>query len=413
VAGSFLQPILDRAARTTLAGIRIVDANGVVVATSRSELGLSLAHREEVAVALEGTGVSLLRERISDEPAPPLRSMSRGQRYRVFVALPVIEHDRVVGAVVLSRTPLDIAKALYLTRRPLIIGAAVLLAVVVIVSTLTSLTIGRPVRALILQAESVSRGEKGAWVPLESPGTLELQRLSEAVAAMARNLEDRADYIRTFASHVSHEFKTPLTAIRGTVELLDDHLDDMSLEERSNFLRNLREASEHLDRLVSRLLDQARADVVRPGADTAGVDAAVQAVARAHAESGLDVIAEPVDATIRVRMAEETLREILSNLLDNARQHGGEAVRVRISTSSVRDRDADTVELVVSDDGDGISEANAAKIFTPFFTTARERGGSGLGLSIVRSLLEAHGGTIALATAQRGAEFRIRLPAAQ
>jgi len=410
-AGARLRPVVERAGRATLAGIRVVDGHGVVVATSRTELGQSLAHREEVARALRGEDVSLLRQRISDEPPPSLKSASRGQRYRIFVALPVVESDRVVGAIVLSRTPLDIAKALYLMRRPLIIGTAVLLAVVVLVSMLTSFTVLRPVRALIQQAESVSRGERGAWAPLEKPGTHELARLSEAVAGMARSLEDRATYIRTFASHVSHEFKTPLTAIRGTVELLDDHFDEMTPEERGRFLANLREASEQLDRLVSRLLEKARADVLRPGDETTDLAVALETVASRHRDAGLDVRVEAPEGDVTVRMAEETLREIVSNLLDNARQHGGEGVRVRISARIEREPGPGCVELNVSDDGAGVSDANAPRIFTPFFTTARDRGGSGLGLTIVRSLLEAHGGTIELERgAPVGTTFKMRLP---
>jgi signal transduction histidine kinase len=68
------------------------------------------------------------------------------------------------------------------------------------------------------------------------------------------------------------------------------------------------------------------------------------------------------------------------------------------------------VEIVVQDDGPGISPANAARVFTPFFTTAREQGGTGLGLAIVRSLVRAHHGEITLEPATRGARFKIDLP---
>jgi signal transduction histidine kinase len=409
-AGRRLAPIVERSARTTLAGIRVVDDRGVVVATSRSELGRSLAHREEVARALEGETVSLLRKRVSDEPVPPLTSLSRGQRYRVFVALPVLEQERVLGAVVLSRTPLDIAKALYLSRRPIAIGAAVLLAVVFLVTMLTSFTISRPIRGLIRQAEAVSRGEKGAVTPLRSPGTHELARLSEALGEMAKTLETRATYIRTFASHVSHEFKTPLTTIRGTVELLDDHLDEMSAEERRRFLENLTEASDHLERLVRRLLEKARADVAEPGAELTDVAMALDQTISIQKESGLSVTVDQGSDIGHVRMAPETFLEILGNLLENARLHGGDGVRVRVSCHIDRSLSPATLVMTVADDGSGISDANASRVFTPFFTTARARGGSGLGLSIVRSLLEAHGGTIELEPGLSGASFTIRLP---
>jgi signal transduction histidine kinase len=411
-AGARLSEVLEATSRVTLAGIRIVDSAGIVVASSGTERGLSLAHREEVAAALEGREVSLLRRRLSDREPPPLKSISRGQRYRVFVALPVIEEERLLGAVVLSRTPLDIAKALYLNRRPLLIGAGALLGVVVLVSVLTSLTISRPVRALIRQADRVTRGEKEAVVALSAPGTLELARLSEALAGMARTLGERADYIRTFATHVSHEFKTPLTTIRGTVELLEERFDEMSPDERARFLHNLGQASRRLERLVGRLLQQARADVARPGDETTGVVAAIEASLRDQHDSGLGVSVQQAGEVGSVRMAKETLQEILSNLLDNARQHGGEGTRVCISARRDRTATPPMVELRIADDGKGISPANVSRVFTPFFTTARDRGGSGLGLSIVRSLLAAHGGSIELERTARGACFLLRLPAA-
>ncbi len=408
-AGEKIGSILGATSRVTLAGIRVVDAAGVVVASSGGERGLSLAHREEVERALDGEDVSLLRQRVSDEAPPPLRSISRGQRYRVFVALPVVENRRMLGAVVVSRTPMDITKALYLNRRPLLLGAGALLAVVVLVSVLTSVTINRPVRALIRQADQVARGERTAHVEPGAASTRELVQLSDALSDMARTLGKRADYIRTFASHISHEFKTPLTTIRGTVELLQQRYDEMTPDERARFLSNLDQASSRLERLVRRLLEQARADALQPGDEKTEI---VSAVDRAVRERGATVSVEHEDGPGRVRISGETLQEILSNLLDNARQHGGEQARVRIHTRRDPGARPPMVELTLTDDGRGISEANASRIFTPFFTTARDRGGSGLGLSIVRSLLEAHGGTIDLIGAEGpGACFRIRLPA--
>ena len=407
-AGRLLAPVLHESGRVTLAGIRVVDRRGVVVATSRSELGLSLGHREEVLRALAGEPVSLLRRRVSDEPSPPLRSISRGERHRVFVALPIEDRGEVIGAVVLSRTPLDIAKALYLNRRPLLVGAAVLLLVVAVVAILTSLTISRPVRALTRQAEQVTRGTRGAVAPLAEPGTHEVARLSEALSTMSETLERRADYIRSFAGHVSHEFKTPLTTIRGTVELLREHLDGMTPYERARFLGHVDEAAERLQRLVERLLEQARADVATPGNERSDVPSVLRRVAERFREENLDVTVDADDAAGSARVAEEILHDVVSNLLDNARQHGGDDVRV-----AVRARRAPGAgwEIEVRDDGAGVSAANAGRIFTPFFTTARERGGSGLGLSIARSLLEAHGGTIELAGTGPGAAFVLRIPA--
>lgn len=408
-AGEQIQPMMLAARNTTLAGIRVVDHRGVVVATTRSEYGQSLAHREEVQRALRGEHVTMMRARVSDEPAPAIESISRGTRVRVFVALPVVEGDRVLGAVVLSRTPLDVSKALWLIRRELGIGLLTLLAVVGVVSLLTSFTISRPMQRLVEQTGRVAAGDMSAATPLSQPGTHEVGQLSEAFVRMARALAERADYIQTFASNVSHEFKTPLTSIRGTLELIGDHFDGMSAEERARFLGILEQDTERLERLVRRLTELARADVMKPAAESASPGAIARPLVERFAMEGLDVVVRIEDER-RVQMGRATLESIVSNLVDNARQHGGAGVHVEVE---VREAGPEQVELRVRDTGPGISEANQARVFERFFTTARDRGGSGLGLSIVRALVEAHRGEVGLTSAVgQGTEVVVRLPVA-
>jgi signal transduction histidine kinase len=405
-AGGEIQPVMREAQLATLAAMRVVDASGTVVASSGEDLGRSIADREEVARALHGESVSLLRERVSDEPAPLLDAMSRGTRLRVFVAVPVVDGRRALGAVLLSRSPRSIGQTLYGKRYHLLAGAILLLLVVVVMSVFTSRTVSRPLEALVVQSERAARGERGAVVPLEHPITREVAQLSEALARMARTLEERAEYIRGFAAHVSHEFKTPLTAIQGAVELLREHGEVMPEERRRRFLDNLAADAERLERLVVRLLELARADVAGGAGQSASLPAVLDRVALRYHELGLDVRSEyPADVDA-VAIGEETLESILSNLLDNVRQHGGGSpVTIR-----VRRIDDGQAAAVVADEGPGISPANAARIFDPFFTTGRDRGGTGLGLSIVRALLAAQGGSIALAPTARGAAFEMRLP---
>ncbi len=409
-AGRWLSPALADAQRITLAGIRVLDHRGTVVATTRGELGLSLAHRDEVARALSGEHVSVMVERHSDEPRPPLDSLSRGTRVRVIVAMPVIDRDRLVGAVVLSRTPMSIRQSLYRLRWHIPVGVLVLLAVVTAVSLITSRTIVRPMHELIRQAERVAGGDRRAVAPLERPGTHEVRQVSEAVAAMARALQQRAEYIDAFARGVSHEFKTPLASMRGAVELLRDHLDEMTAAERERFLANLEEDTARLERLLTRLTELAHADVSGPGTETAEVDAVARDLASRYRGDGLQLTLEAGAGACRVPVAREVLETVLTNLLDNARAHGGEGVRVTLSTR-LADGRPPRVRLEVADDGPGISEANADKVFQRFFTTARDRGGSGLGLAIVKALVEVHGGAVRLRSRPSETVFTVELPA--
>ena len=407
-AGEALEPVLREAQRTTLAAIRVLDREGVVVASTGEALGQSLAAQEEVSRALRGEPVSALRERGSPAPPSALGAIDTGTKLRVFTALPVLDEGRVVGVVMLSRTPRTLADALYGKRWHLLGLAVLLLGSISGLSALGTFAISRPLRAVTDQAKRTAEGERGAISPIAGPTVREVAELSEALSRMARTLEDRADYIRGFAAHVSHEFKTPLTTIRGTVELLQEHFDSMSQEERVRFLRNLEGEAERLARLVSRLLDLARADVA-PGVDHAKTPAAslIARVAERYRESGLTVDARATEP-LTLAVAEEAMEMILVNLIDNAFQHAGPQARITVSLH----RQDDAGVLVVRDDGPGISAANAGRIFTPFFTTARKHGGTGLGLSIVQALARVHGGSVALLPSSTGATFEVRLPLA-
>jgi signal transduction histidine kinase len=411
LVGKRVTPVLLGAHRITLSGIRVTDFRGVVVASTGRDGGKSLANQEEVKQALSGSYVSLLRRRVDEGPTPPITSISRGSRVRVFVAMPIVERNRLLGAVLLTRTPLDLAKALHLNRFYLLGGGVTVLLLMCIATALTTLMINRPVKALIRQAQQVTRGEtKGVSAPLKKPGTYEVDLLSKSLAQMSTTLESRAEYVRTFASNVSHEFKTPLTSIRGTVELLKDHFAEMSAEDRDRFLHILEQDADRLTRLVRRLLDLARADVVQPGSEKAHVAEAFKRIADRFGCDGLNVTVEATAELAPIAMAPEVLESILSNLVDNARQHGGPQVKVHLSACPKNDAGKDLVQITVQDDGPGVSAADAHRIFTPFFTTARQSGGTGLGLSIVRALVVAHNGTIDLEEGTSGARFRIVLP---
>lgn len=404
-AGQKLKPVLAEARRVVMSGIRIVDHHGVVVASSGSEEGLSLLNREEVVKALTGEPASLVRVRNSDSASPGFASISRRARLRVFVALPVIIENRVIGAVVASRTPLDVGKALYLMRSHLVKSVLVVLLVMVLMATLTAYYINRPVKALIRQADRLKSGA-GGGEPLQNPGTQEVAQLSAAIAEMAATLESRSGYIKTFATNVSHEFKTPLTSIHGAVEILKDHFQGMNQSEREKFLAIIDSETGRLERLVRRLLDLARADNYPVGEESIDAVAVLETMADRYRNQGVTVYLECDEKPILLRMGREAFESVVTNLLENARQHGGDGVRITIMGSVT----AAELELNIRDNGPGISAGNRDKVFRPFFTTAREAGGSGLGLAIVQALLRAHDGAITLEAAESGAHFRIRLP---
>ncbi len=400
--GKELHEIFAASQVTTLAGLRVLDERGAVIG-GRDETGSSLAHVEEVHEALEGRYASVLRQRISHHPPPDFFSLSRGGGVRLFVAFPVVHDDRLWGVIYLSRTPDDVIRQLYATRYRLGSTAAVIVSLTLLLAIMASARILRPVRALSEQARELAKGDWSALAPLKHYGTRELAVLGEAFLDMAYALQARSTYIKTFATHVSHEFKTPLTSIRGSAELLLDHIGAMKEEDRTRFLENILQDTERLKALVSRLLDLARAESLIRLGEVTDLGAAVIGLAQTHGADGLAVAAKGASA-MRAAISEEIFEIIAMNLLHNAAQHGATRVDIECAVTGT------ACEIVFRDNGRGISPGNRDKVFEPFFTTRREEGGTGLGLKIVRTLLESHRGSIELLDSERGAAFLIRLP---
>ena len=402
--GARLTPVLLDAQRTNLAGIRLLDWQGVVIG-GREDIGKSLAHISEVQLALQGHYASTIRQRTIRRSQPPLASFSRGTGVRVFVAYPIVAGDRLYGAMLLSRTPSSILEHLHSQQEKIALAAAIVLLLIVVLVVFTSYAIARPLHGLIEQTKRFAGGDKKALEPLAKPVTEEVALLSQSFSEMARNLEHRSEYIRNFAAHVSHEFKTPLAAIQGAIELLEEHAEGMSAEKRGQFLRNIGQDSERLKRLVDRLLEMARADVMEAAVGECEVAPVVEQLRARYQAVGLSLTLAGASAA-RARVPREIVETMLSNLFDNSRQNGASQVEITIQHSDGQ------LSIRVADNGAGISAANAENIITPFFTTHRDDGGTGLGLGIVRALLTAYGGDIAVVPATNGAVFAVTIPAA-
>ena len=179
----------------------------------------------------------------------------------------------------------------------------------------------------------------------------------------------------------------------------------MKEAERRRFLANAGADADRLSHLLRRLLDLARADmIVTPEGAATDVEGPALTVVDAQRSQDFDVLAD-VSGLPNVSAPAEMLTAVRETLVETRRQAG--ARRVRIGGTAKGDR----VTLTVADDGPGLPEADRERIFDPFHTTRRREGGSGLGLSIARSLLSASGGTIASRPTEHGALFEIVLPA--
>ncbi|MBO0766487.1 MAG: HAMP domain-containing histidine kinase, partial [Hyphomicrobiaceae bacterium] len=343
-----------------------------------------------------------LRRRQADHPAPPLASLSRGTGLRIFAAFPVVRGDRLIGIVYLSRTPNNILRHMYATRDRFILAGLTILGLTLLLGWVTTRTLVRPINRLAAQAAELGRGSRRALTPLDHYGTHELAALGMSFLDMAKALDGRSQYIRDFATHVSHELKGPLTAIRGSAELLQEHMADMSEADRNRFLANIVADADRLRLLVSRLIELAQAENVPRAEDAIDIAAAVDRLALRHGAHGFAIVRTGA-SRLETCIAAESFEIVATNLIQNARQAEATAVEVHLEDTGTAGR------IAFKDNGRGVAEDNRARIFQPFFTTRREQGGTGLGLRIARSLVEAQRGTIELVPSPRGATFVLTL----
>jgi two-component system, OmpR family, sensor kinase len=274
----------------------------------------------------------------------------------------------------------------------LLIGALVLVVTVILGMLLWRLLLN-PITALAEQAAAVTNGQSKAMTPLHHYGTQELRDLGQSVLAMATTLQNREATIRSFADHVTHELKSPITAIKGAAEVLDD----VALSDQDRrLLGTIMTAANRMELQLGALRQMAAAREPMHFGEVCLDD--LLGHLRKHS-AGLDIrcmgggVALPLNAT--------GLTAVLEQLLANAAAHGATWVDLTAAQT------ATGTSLVVQDNGIGISEGNRAQVFLPFFTTRRDTGGTGMGLSIVQALLRTHHAQIALLPAKTGAGFRI------
>ena len=395
-----LAPLLHQARGETLAAFRVIDTNGVVVATSGEGLGRDLSGQSEVAEALEGLPGTEVRPREADRSSP-LSGPSRRAPVRVFQTMPVVYDGELVAVVLLSRTPREEVQALYQMSPRLVWGGIACVLLTMALSWRWA-TLGS--RSLKMLAEAAARVSEGDLEQVQNIETIhgshvaEVSEVARSFAVTGQQLRERLSYISEFAGNVSHEFKTPIATLRGTLELLQDD-EDMPPEQRERFLANANTELERLERLVTGLLRLARAEESTAREDL-DLDALIREVAARH--PALEVVGDAGE----IVGSRAQISSCLSNLVENAYAHGGDEVNVVVRGWALGERTGVEVE----DDGPGISSANQKRIFERFFTTGRKQGGTGLGLALVQTIARSHGGGVEVQSRPGRTVFRLSFP---
>jgi two-component system OmpR family sensor kinase len=332
-------------------------------------------------------------------------STSLGDNGTLLVALPIDDVEQTLHR---------------LLRTEMVVAAVVLILLTALALWVVRLGL-RPLERIGATAGAIAGGDLSRRVEPAEPRT-EIGRLGLSLNAMLGQIESAfaerqasEDRLRRFVADASHELRTPLTAIRGYAELFRRGAAERP-EDLTRAMRRIEEESARMGGLVEDLLLLARLDQGRP-LERATVDLvalATDALADLHALEPDRPVSFEHPETLAVTGDEARLRQVVGNLVDNARQHTPPATPVHVRLSQ---RDSRAV-LEVADEGPGLLPGEAERVFERFYRSdparARTTGGTGLGLSIVAAIATAHGGTVEAADgpAGRGARFVVELPVA-
>ncbi|MCP3462688.1 sensor histidine kinase [Bradyrhizobium sp. CCGUVB23] len=375
-----------------------------------------------------GNGYDEVGDALKGQKRSMVRVNSRGEVI-VSVAVPVLRSRAIHGALMLSTQGDDIDQMVTAERLAILKVGGVAAAVMIMLSLLLASTIAGPVRRLADSAERVRRRIKSrVEIPDFTRRRDEIGHLSGALRDMTNALYRRIEAIEMFAADVAHELKNPLTSLRSAVETLPLARNDTS---RARLLEVIEHDVKRLDRLISDISDASRLDAELQRQDAIPVNlrrllTTLTSVAN-ETKLGHDVAVEtrfegrgPTDG-LSVNGHDSRLGQVISNLLSNAQSFSEPGNKVRMTCRRVRIE----IEIVVDDDGPGIREDALERIFERFYTDRPHQGfgqNSGLGLSISKQIIEAHGGRIwaenraGPADADgvptvAGARFVVRLPA--
>jgi len=368
---------------------------------------------------------------LAGDSADRLRSYAGGGGLLISVAVPVQRFKQVLGAVMLISGGEPIEASLRALRLDILRLCLGVMLVTALASLYLARTITRPILRLAAATERARRGhgiggtrrlEAGTPVLPDMRGRGdEIGDLSGALVDMTAALWQRLDAIERFAADVAHEIRNPLTSLKSaieTVSLVEDP------ERRARLMQIVLEDVQRIDRLIGDIANASRLDAELSRARTEPVDlgqmlrmlAEIQAETAGAAGPRLAVDLAP-GAALRVLGIEDRLGQVLRNLIANALSFSPPGGVIRLTAA----RDAGMVEIAVEDDGPGIPTDRLEKIFDRFYSSRPEgeKFGthSGLGLSISRQIVAAHGGTIRAENRLRhdgaiaGARFVVRLPA--
>lgn len=380
--------------------IYITDAAGRIVFDSedRENVGIDYSNWRDVHLTLAGKYGA---RSTAGNPRDPATKV-------LYVAAPVMVNGALAGVLTIAKPTTNINYFLQNAKPQIIKVVAVAGLAAVLLSYLASLWITRPIARLTRYAEDVRQGKRTEFPKLDRS---EVGEMGKAFARMQETLEGKK-YVEHYVQKLTHEIKSPLSAIRGAAELLEEK---MPAEQQARFLSNIRQETNRIQEMVDRMLElsslenQKALENMESLDFSALIDGVVESKQPMLSQKQLHLLRN-VPASMRVRGDRFLLFQALSNLLQNAIDFSPVKGVIELRAES----DGKHAHFIVEDQGTGIPDFALEKVFDKFFSLQRPDSGkksTGLGLNIVQEIALLHKGAVKLENrSPNGARATLTLP---
>ncbi|MEZ5585379.1 MAG: two-component system sensor histidine kinase CreC [Candidatus Competibacteraceae bacterium] len=381
--------------------VYVTDQQGVVLFDSdeRGDEGKDYSNWNDVYLSLQGQyGARSSQE----DPLNPESSV-------LYIAAPIYRDGSIVGVVSVGKPARNADQFITLAKQKLAVGGLVAAASVLGLGLVLYAWVSLPLEKLTRYAQAVKAGER---VALPRFGRNEIGMMGAAMEEMREALAGK-DYVERYVQTLTHELKSPLAAIRGAAELLQE---DMEAAQRQRFLSNIRTETQRLQNLVDRLLELAALEKRQGLENVVAIEwqsllnDVINSLAPLATLKNIDVRVHQAVSPSGLMGERFLLRQALTNLLRNALEFSPDGGHVNISTENFEGK----LVTTLTDQGPGIPDYALTRVFERFYSLKSPHGGSkgtGLGLSFAKEVAELHGGTITLINREEGgAQAVFRLP---
>ncbi|MCF8069708.1 MAG: two-component system sensor histidine kinase CreC [Desulfobacterales bacterium] len=365
--------------------VYVTDQNGILIFDSfnKDNVGADYSQWRDVYLTLKGEYGARSSEAAPDDPDSDI----------LYVAAPVLVNGNITGVLTVGKPTtninnfLEIARA-QIKRQSIMAGLSVLL-----ISVLIMLWITRPVKKLTVYANKIREGKKAEFPKL---GNNEIGEMGSAFEGMREALEGKK-YVENYVQTLTHEIKSPISAIKGAAELLKE---EMTPEQRTRFLNNIYSESERIQQLIDRMLSLTALEGKDSleNIESLNISELVTGVLegfRPVIEQKELVLVIELQKQMKIKGDSFLLRQAISNLIQNAVDFSLKGRKITV----IGKYENGICLFIVQDEGPGIPDFAYDRIFEKFFSTRRPNGekkSSGLGLNFVKEIATLHKGAIEL-----------------